>query len=52
MTEDKKKNKPQIVVTLEPEMHKRFRKQAKSRGLTGAAWLRMLGLQDIARNDF
>lgn len=49
---EKPKRNPQVTVVNTPDVQKKFQEQAKKKGLTVAAWLRMLGLQDIARNDF
>lgn len=41
-----------INIPMTREMKTRFEEQAKKRGMPVATWLRSLGLQDIARNDF
>lgn len=48
---NKKEKKVLISLSVSVEEKKKFRKQAKAKGLTMAAWLRMLGFQNIARND-
>ena len=43
---------PQIGIEVDSETKKKFKDQAKKRGLKVGPWLRMLGFEDIARNDY
>lgn len=47
-----KERSPQFTVVVDSKTKERFKSQAKKRGLNVSAWLRMLGHEDIARNDF
>lgn len=46
------KRKKAVMVELTDEQMIQFKKRSKERGLTTAAWLRMLGLEDIVRKGF
>lgn len=47
-----KEKRMAVNIPINKETMRKFKEQAAKKGMPVATWLRFLGLQDIARNDF